>query len=251
MSQDWTDDCFAGGHAAQTDLANMEKNFGCLKTGFSGASAPSNPLAGMWWLDTTNHLLKQRNEANDAWISWFDLSTGKLVAGASPTIDEKVKAASGDATAGYLDAKVDGSTIEVASNQLRLKDGGVTGAKLPALGAGDYILYINDDERGFSEDSYTKKKEIKIRQGGTLRIKFSLKTLNASGTVYGRIYRNGVAVGTARSTYSTSYVEYSEDIAGWSAGDLCQIYCKKGGSYSGDVKNHRIYCDAEGVLLNY
>ena len=45
-----------------------------------------------------------------------------LMAGACLT-DELVKASSGDPTAGYLDAKVDGTTVEVASNLLKVKDG--------------------------------------------------------------------------------------------------------------------------------
>ncbi len=39
-------------------------------------------------------------------------------------LDEKVKASSGD-TAGYLDAKVDDTTIQVVANQLVSKDGGI------------------------------------------------------------------------------------------------------------------------------
>jgi len=79
MSQDFTDDCYAGGHQATTDLENFEKNFAALKSCFSGASAPNNPVAGMWWLDTTNHLLKIRNEANDAWFSVWDMANNKPV----------------------------------------------------------------------------------------------------------------------------------------------------------------------------
>jgi hypothetical protein len=80
-----------------------------------------------------------------------------------------------------------------------------------------------------------------------LRIKFDIKTTNNAVPVYGRIYRNGVAVGTQRETYSTSYDPYSEDISGWSAGDLIQLY-----TYSGDagvvdvyVQNFRVYGDMD------
>jgi len=45
----------------------------------------------------------------------------------------KVLASSGDGTPGYLDAKVDDTTIEVSSNALRVKDGGVGTAKLADL----------------------------------------------------------------------------------------------------------------------
>ena len=43
----------------------------------SGASAPSTTYANMHWYDTSSNILKQRSEANDAWISigYFDQST--------------------------------------------------------------------------------------------------------------------------------------------------------------------------------
>ncbi len=35
----------------------------------SGAAEPSTTYAFMWWIDTANGLLKQRNSTNDAWIT--------------------------------------------------------------------------------------------------------------------------------------------------------------------------------------
>lgn len=40
----------------------------------AGTSAPSTTVAGQLWLDTTNHILKIRNEANSAWLSLYDLA---------------------------------------------------------------------------------------------------------------------------------------------------------------------------------
>lgn len=71
MSQNFTDDCFASGHAGQTDLQNMENNFAALKSAFSGASAPSNAVEGMGWIDTTNNIFKRYHDS--AWISVWDL----------------------------------------------------------------------------------------------------------------------------------------------------------------------------------
>ena len=45
----------------------------------SKSSAPSTPYAYMFWADTTNDLLMQRNAANDAWIAVLKLSTGHNV----------------------------------------------------------------------------------------------------------------------------------------------------------------------------
>jgi len=76
MSQDFTDDCFASGHVAQTDMQNIENNFAALKSCFSGSSAPPDTVAGMWWYDTSADILKLRNEANSAWLNVFDFSIG-------------------------------------------------------------------------------------------------------------------------------------------------------------------------------
>jgi len=67
MSQEWTSNSFASGHVAQTDLQNMEKNFACLKSGFSGAAAPANTEGGMRWFDTTKKVFKIRNNGDTAW----------------------------------------------------------------------------------------------------------------------------------------------------------------------------------------
>ena len=79
MAQNFTDDVFDPNHDGQTDLQNIENNFAALKSQFGGASAPANPVAGQPWVDTTSHILKIRNEANSAWLSIFDLATGKPV----------------------------------------------------------------------------------------------------------------------------------------------------------------------------
>lgn len=155
MAQDYTPDCYGASHLAQTDLANMEKNHECHRTNFSGADLPANPVAGMWWLDTANHILKQRNDPNDAWIPWFDLSAGKLVASAAPNADEKVKAVSGDSAAGYLDAKVDNSTIEVFANVLRVKTGGLNGLQCAAIAAGNDLFLEAPAERYTAAETYT------------------------------------------------------------------------------------------------
>lgn len=73
-------------------------------------------------------------------------------------------------------------------------------------------------------NAYTKLLEVRIPGGGALRVVFSLRVDNIGSTGYGRIYRNGAAVGTQRGTSSATAVQYSEDLSGWAAGDLLQIY---------------------------
>jgi len=67
MAQNWTDNVFQGDHVGQTDLQNMENNFACLKSLFSGASQPASMAACHPWFDTTKHVLKVRNDGDTAW----------------------------------------------------------------------------------------------------------------------------------------------------------------------------------------
>lgn len=50
----------------RSDLNNILES---LITKFAGASAPSTTFANMWWIDTTNSLIKIRDNANTAWIT--------------------------------------------------------------------------------------------------------------------------------------------------------------------------------------
>ena len=79
MAQDYVDNVYDSTFEVQTTMANVEKNFAALKSSFSGAGAPSNPIAGMWWFDTTANILKLRNEANNAWQSVWDFANNKPV----------------------------------------------------------------------------------------------------------------------------------------------------------------------------
>lgn len=68
MSQNFTENCFAAGNPGLTDLQNMENNFLCLKSLFSGSSAPADSTGGMPWFDSGQKVLKIRNSTNGAWL---------------------------------------------------------------------------------------------------------------------------------------------------------------------------------------
>ena len=113
--------------------------------------------------------------------------------------------------------------------------------------AGDTLFFSNDDEVTSFTSYYVKYKEIYVPFGGEFRLKFDIQE-NGGHYMYGRIYRNGVAAGTERKTQNSAYVTFSEDLTGWSAGDLLQLYCKiDGGSIHGKMRNFRVYCTAGGL----
>jgi len=88
---------------------------------------------------------------------------------------------------------------------------------------GDAVIISALSDTTAPVGAYIKVKEIYLSRDGALRIKFSIKSSNG-GTGKARIYRNGTGVGTERWTTSLTYDEYSQDITGWSQGDLLQIY---------------------------
>lgn len=124
-------------------------------------------------------------------------------------------------------------------------DNTVTQAKLANYAAGNTLLISSDAIKSVSNPgSWTKAKEIKINRGGTLRISFDMRDSQGANPANGQVFRNGVAVGTLRSTNSSVFVTYSEDVSGWAASDLCQIYVQStGGAETVDIQNFRIYAD--------
>lgn len=127
----------------------------------------------------------------------------------------------------------------LASSQILASDVNNLGA---ALAAGDVLnIYADTERNSVGAASWTMKKEIAIGHGGTLRIKFDLKTINVVNNAKAKIYKNGVAVGTEQSTNSNVYATYSEDLAGWLPGDLVQLYVYNAVANMAYIRNFRLY----------
>ena len=82
------------GANTRSDLNNA---LAAIVSNNSKATEPTTTYAYMWWADTANDILKQRNAADSAWISILTLSTG------APLADYADNALSGNA--------IDGGTI--------------------------------------------------------------------------------------------------------------------------------------------
>ena len=101
-----------------------------------------------------------------------------------------------------------------------------------SLTAGNNIYHSNASETSSLGASYVKVKEIRIGQlvnsNVGFRIKFDIKTNNFNYAAYGRIYKNGVAIGMERNTIPPEggYVTFSEDFSGINPGDLIQLYVR-------------------------
>lgn len=126
----------------------------------------------------------------------------------------------------------------------------------PDYELGDVLLASSDIPRALTNQptTFTKTKSIKIVRAGSLRIKFTLQCNGggASSSIQGRIYRNGVAVGTTRSVgaFDQPLIQtFSEDISGWSIGDECQLYIRSVDSVNAtsNCSNFRVYAAQPSV----
>ena len=248
MSQSYSSNCFSTANVIETDMQNVENNFDALRSLFSGSSAPTSPDAGQLWYDTGSSSVKIRY--NSSWVEWWDMDGQCVAAGKVGTdslasgavTDAKVTSVGGSKiTAGSIPSgKFQAGAIAGAD----IADGTIPRAKIGAYTAGNYFIIGSDSEKTTAATSYTKVKEIVVTRTGTLRVSFALASSNMINA-YGRVYRNGVAVGTARNTTSTTPQTYSEDISGWGPNDLCQIYAyTQNGSYPAKVTNFRLYTGA-------
>lgn len=110
-----------------------------------------------------------------------------------------------------------------------------------SLTAGDNIFAQSNTLVTTVTYTYTKFKEIKVNYGSSVRVKFDLSTADISSNAIAKIYVNDTAVGIERSTNSTSYITYSEDIE-IKGGDYIQIYMKTSNGYPAQLKNFGLYC---------
>lgn len=86
--------------------------------------------------------------------------------------------------------------------------------------------------------AYAKVKEVYIPIPGTFAVTFQHKSEIEGTSIYTKIYKNGVAAGTERTTSSVAWTSpASEDIVCASAGDLIQIYAKGSDSKIAYVKD--------------
>lgn len=111
----------------------------------------------------------------------------------------------------------------------------------------------HDAETSSAVTSYTKVKTITLTNGllGQWRALFDLKSGTAPNTVNGRIYRNGVELGTEQSDVTGGYVTKSEDLTqDCQPGDTIELWLKAHASSTAWAQNFRLaYDDSPTVAV--
>lgn len=240
MSQNWEDDVYSSGGEVLVNMQDIEDNFACLKSCFSGASAPSVTLvAGMLWLDTTNKKLKQYS--GSGWVEIYNYDTGKLIL---PLVDGSITASQLGAAAVETAKIKDGNVTSVkivagaittekimdsAVTTAKIADANVTYIKLQLVAAGNYAvsMYPPPDSVQVIGNTPTKVAEYKVAQAGTYRCRwYEIKddSYGAGSQPVSQIWRNGGAVsGAFQPPVWGADLDCTYDIA-VIPGDLIQLY---------------------------
>ena len=72
---------------------------------------------------------------------------------------------------------------------------------------------------------------------------FSFEISIVSGSIEGRIYKNGVAVGTTHLNASSSFISYTDELT-FASGELVQLYIRRvSGVNPGQTRNFAINYD--------
>ena len=146
------------------------------------------------------------------------LSSIPVLPASDPTADNEL------ARKSYVDDSVIASEIDTSTNLIDSAD--------------------TQREVQSNRSTYEKDKEITFNEvNGTITVKFDLKDDNGAGGCYGKIYKNGVAVGVERQETNSNWTTYTENF-NIATGDEIQLYTKYddgGGGIGGLLRNFRLY----------
>jgi hypothetical protein len=180
----------ASGASFRSDLNNA---FVAIASNSSGTVEPTTKFANQWWMDTTTHALKVRNEANDNWISLVKLDQSNnrvdvLFCGVGTV------GAPGLAIANDTDTGIYGS----ASNTLAIAAGGVLAAKFNTLASGVDAFSFTPGKSGtvpiIAISGSTTNQDMTLTPAGTGKV--NVPGLNVTGS---NIPANGVYLPTTNT----------------------------------------------------
>lgn len=119
-------------------------------------------------------------------------------------------------------------------------------------GVSDNLRNSHDTERTHGSSSWNQQSIITFTNGyiGNARVKFDLRTSFAGYDGFGKIYKNGIPLGTEQVEPSASYNTKSEDLAlNMNAGDTLELWIRsEGGGVNIYVRNFRLYYDNDPTI---
>lgn len=120
--------------SASNARADINNGLQALASNNSGTNAPSTTYANMFWYDTTNNILKMRDETDSTWI---DVAYMNQSTGVTSILDNTPVVTSGGATAGLIGDQASSAWLTGTSTTESL----FSPAKLKAFG--DALIDVN------------------------------------------------------------------------------------------------------------
>ena len=217
------------GANTRSDLNNA---LAAIVSNNSKATAPTTTYAFMWWADTANDILKQRNAADSAWISILTLSTGLAIGVADNAITLAKMAGGTDGELITYDTSGNPTTVPVGTSAQVLTSNGAgatptfqdaAGNNTPSFSvrlssnqsipSGAYTKIVFDSENwdtnsAFASGTFT----VPSGQAGKYLFTFhcSIGLLDSTKTVLARLYVNG-------ANYQYAHNSVVSDSANWGA----------------------------------
>lgn len=156
-----------------------------------------------------------------------------------------------------ITAQANGDSGAPKQQTAGIADGAVTAAKFAVVSAGTvYLEALSDLDYEFTySTSFVKLKEIYVPCAGTVRTSFFLRGFADSGgsgsaIAHGRVYVNGIAVGTDRAE-DESGTTYTEDIS-VAAQDAVQLYARTtSASLDSDVYDFKLGINSASIGVIY
>lgn len=114
-------------------------------------------------------------------------------------------------------------------------------ARIPTV-ASDILKYSDDPEHITGGSTPTKQFEVTITSTVEVaRVKFDIRD-DGVHAIYGRVYKNGVVIGSTQTSAGAGYVTKSEDLTlSAVAGDKIQLYGWDNNTFPGYLRNFRVY----------
>lgn len=228
-----------------------------LASCMSGPVAPSSPVGGMLWLDTSVSpaVLRQRNLANSAWGPLLLVFAGDD----TPEDDETLPVNMARlVAAGAATTLAVGNLASGAPGSPR-----IAAAAHPEFAAGDVELMnicgtnivketVHTQGSGGSGTSYQDQFSFHPMRDGALRMSVDLRRDDGTASVL-RILKNGNAVASVSNSTGT-WATYTQDFS-FTVGDVVTLQHgvsytigSEGGSRKAQLRNLRLLGDQRGVF---
>lgn len=247
MAQNWLDDCFSNAHTVETDMAQIENNFGCLKSLFSGSSAPANPVSYQLWANSSNSIIYYRGTGS-SWEGLYDCANDRIY-------NQKVDGVS-IKTSAILSSNLSATCVKTANidgvciSSGMFADGDLSINKLSLYTTGSSLIAYASASYAAPSTSWVTAFSIGLGPSGSITAEVNVKYSEgaSSGGGWVTLMMNGSTISAdfhllASYGRTTSLSTYIDVVLPTSGNNVISLRMRKGPSLIGSLEGQlRIRC---------